>query len=68
MRKTETTSAWCASGWADVGAGAAAEPAGGFVVADEDPGVVLAVPVLDPDLVALLEPVLDRDRSIAARA
>ncbi len=43
----------------DVGAGAAAEPAGGFVVADEDAGVVLAVAVLDPDLVALLEAVLD---------
>ena len=41
----------------DVGAGAAAEPAGGFVVADEDTGVVLAVAVLDPDRVALLEPV-----------
>jgi len=40
-------------GVGDVGAGAAAEPAGGFVVADEDAGVVLAVPVLDPDLVAL---------------
>ena len=40
----------------DVGAGAAAEPAGGFVVADEDARVVLAVGVLDPDLVALLEP------------
>ena len=43
----------------DVGAGAAAEPAGGLVVADEDAGVVLAVAVLDPDLVALLESVLD---------
>jgi hypothetical protein len=44
----------------DVGAGAAAEPAGSFVVADEDPRVELAVPVLDPDEVALLEAVLDR--------
>jgi hypothetical protein len=40
-----------------VGAGAAAEPAGTLVIADEDSRVVLAVTVLDPDLVALLEPV-----------
>src|SRR3954453_10956979 len=42
-------------GVGDVGAGAATEPAGGFVVADEDARVVLAVGVLHPDLVALLE-------------
>src|SRR5689334_25154194 len=47
-------------GVGDVGAGAAAEPAGGFVVADEDARVAVAVAVLDPDLVALAEPVLDR--------
>src|SRR5215213_7786989 len=47
-------------GVGDVGAGAAAEPAGGFVVADEDAGMALAVAVLDPDLVPLAEPVLDR--------
>src|SRR5262245_54530917 len=47
----------------DVGAGTAAEPAGIFVVADEDPGMVLAIAVLDPDRVALLEPV----RSVAHR-
>src|SRR5829696_8878164 len=47
-------------GVGDVGAGAAAEPAGGFVVADEDARVALAVAVLDPDFVPLLEPVLDR--------
>src|SRR3954453_11105595 len=42
-------------GVGDVGAGAAAEPAGGFVVADEDARVPVAVAVLDPDLVPLLE-------------
>src|SRR4051812_23848543 len=42
-------------GMGDVGARAAAEPAGGFVVADEDARVPVAVGVLDPDLVALLE-------------
>src|SRR5665811_2266434 len=47
-------------GVGDVGARAAAEPAGGFVVADEDSRVMAAVAVLDPDLVALLEAVLDR--------
>ena len=41
----------------DVGAGTAAEPTGGFVVADEDAGMVLAAAVLDPDRVALLESV-----------
>jgi hypothetical protein len=42
-------------GVGDVGALAAAEPAGRFVHADEDAGVLFAVGVLDPDLVALLE-------------
>ena len=52
----------------DIGAGPAAEPAGGFVVADEDPGMVLPIPVLDPDRVALLEPMvgLAHGASIAA--
>ena len=44
----------------DIGARAAAEPAGALVVADEGPGVAPAVAVLDPDRVALLEAVLDR--------
>src|ERR1700761_2237399 len=39
----------------DIGARPAAEPAGGFVHADEDAGVAVAVGVLDPDLVTLLE-------------
>jgi hypothetical protein len=39
----------------DVGARAAAEPALGFVVADEHPRMVPAFAVLDPDRVALLE-------------
>ncbi len=47
-------------GMRHVGAGAAAEPAGGFVVADEDAGVVVAVGILHPDLVALLEALFDR--------
>jgi hypothetical protein len=41
----------------DVGARPAAEPAGVFVVADEDSGMVPPVAVLDPDPVALLEAV-----------
>src|SRR5215207_713426 len=56
MRNTETTSAWWASGWAHVGARAAAEPGAGLVVADEDTGVAPALAVLDPHRVALLEP------------
>lgn len=39
----------------DVGAGTAPEPARSLVVADEDPRMVLAVAVLDPDGLALLE-------------
>ena len=39
----------------DVGARATAEPAGGFVHADEDAGVAVAVGVLHPDRLALLE-------------
>src|SRR5688500_11817950 len=42
-------------GVGDVGARAASEPARALVLADVDPGMALAVAVLDPDLVALLE-------------
>src|SRR5260221_234660 len=40
----------------DVGTRPAAEPAGRFVVTNVNAGMVLAVAVLDPDLIALLEP------------
>src|SRR4051812_5819348 len=43
-----------------IGARAAAEPAARLVVADEGAGMAPAVAVLDPDGIALLEPVLDR--------
>src|SRR5215207_5689226 len=56
MRNTETTSAWWASGWAHVGARAAAEPGAGLIVAHEDTGVAPALAVLNPHRVALLEP------------
>src|SRR5689334_7272893 len=42
-------------GMDDVGARAAAEPAGALVDADEDPGMVIPVAVLHPDLLAFLE-------------